>query len=86
MILKVNPLCKLIILLIIVTLLIAVINSMLFQPGKIRGVNFINILCSNLLPKSASSSFSLVTFWLCNFLAQKYWRKSLTLNVDEIDT
>jgi len=38
-------------------------------------VNFINILHKNFLYKSALRSFSLVTFWLCNFLAQKYWYK-----------
>jgi len=27
------------------------------------------------LCESASPNFSQVTFWLCNFLAQKYWRK-----------
>ncbi len=29
--------------------------------------------------------FYLVTVWLWNFLAQKYWRKSCSLNVDKID-
>jgi len=33
-------------------------------------VNFINILFTNFLYKSASCSFSLVTIWLCN------WRKA----------
>jgi hypothetical protein len=32
------------------------------------------------------SSFPLVTFWLRNFLAPKYWQKKLVLNVVEIDT
>ncbi len=35
------------------------------------GVNFINILSTNFLYLSALSSFSLVTLWLWNFLAQK---------------
>jgi len=35
------------------------------------GLNFINILRMNFLHESASHSFSLVKFWLCNFLAQK---------------
>ncbi len=41
------------------------------------GVDFINIWRSNFLYKSASRSLSLVTFWLCNFLAQKYQSKRL---------
>jgi len=41
------------------------------------GVNFINILLENFLYKRASNSFSLVTFWLCNFLAQKALVKML---------
>jgi hypothetical protein len=40
------------------------------EKDRREGVNFINILRSNFLYESASSSFSLVTFWLCNFLAQ----------------
>jgi len=39
-------------------------------------VNFINILPANFLYKSALGSFFLVTVWLCNFLAQKYWQKA----------
>jgi len=35
--------------------------------------NFINILCANFLNESALR-FSLVAFWLCNFLEQKYWK------------
>ncbi len=49
------------------------------------GVNFINILCANFLYESALRSFSLVTFWLCIFLALKYCRKRREYNVDEID-
>jgi len=30
-------------------------------------------------------NFSLVTVWLCNYLAQEYQRKSCSKNVDEID-
>jgi len=45
---------------------------------------------ANFLYESALRSFSLVTFWLCNFLAQKYWLKNIgtkdAKNVDEIDT
>jgi len=45
---------------------------------KLPEVNFINILLENFLYKNAClHSFSLVTFWLCNFLAQNYWCKSL---------
>jgi len=40
-------------------------------------VNFIKILWDNFLYESALHSFSLVTFWLCNFLAQKYWCKNI---------
>ncbi len=35
--------------------------------------------------ESASYSFSLLKFWLWNFLAQKYWHKGHAQNVDEID-
>jgi hypothetical protein len=38
---------------------------------KKLGVNFINILHTNFLYKSALCSFSPVKFWLCNFLVQK---------------
>jgi len=41
------------------------------DPGRSRGspvVNFINILLENLLNECASPSFSLVTFWLCDFV------------------
>jgi len=41
----------------------------------IPGFNFINILRMNFSYKSALHSFSLVTFWLCNFLTQKHWCK-----------
>jgi len=34
-------------------------------------VNFINILFDNFSYKSAMHSFSLVTFWLCNFLVHR---------------
>jgi len=40
------------------------------------GVNFINILRPLFLYESILGSFSLVTVWLWNFLAKKYWRKS----------
>jgi len=30
-------------------------------------------------------SFSQVTVWLCTFLAQEYWHKICSKNVDEID-
>jgi len=40
------------------------------------GVNFINILHAPFSYKSALHSFSIITVWLCNFLAQEYWRKS----------
>jgi hypothetical protein len=39
---------------------------------KKQGVNFINILRAHYSYKSALHNFSLVTFWLCNFLAQTY--------------
>ncbi len=39
-------------------------------------VNSINILHTNFLYESASTSFSLVTFWLRDFLAKGYWQKS----------
>jgi len=44
---------------------------------KLTGVNFINILCSPFLYKSASRSFSLVMFWLW----QKYSKCFHTINV-----
>jgi len=40
------------------------------------GVNFISILGAPFLYKSLLRSFSLVRFWLCNFMAQKFCRKS----------
>jgi hypothetical protein len=48
-------------------------------------VNFINILLEPFLYESVLRLFSLVTGWLCNFLAQKYWHKSCSYNVDEIN-
>jgi len=39
-------------------------------------VNFINILLATFLHKSVWLSFSLITVWLCNFLAKEYGRKS----------
>jgi hypothetical protein len=36
------------------------------------GVNFIKILCKPVLYKSVLHSFSLVTVWLCIFLAKEY--------------
>jgi len=42
------------------------------RPGSISSTFYTKIF----LYKSALHSFSLVTFWLCIFLAQKYWRKS----------
>ncbi len=47
----------------------------LFQQQS-QGVNFINILLSTFLYKSVLRSFSLITVWLCNFLAQEYQEKS----------
>jgi len=41
----------------------------------LTGVKFLNILCANFLCKSALRSFILVTFQLCNYLVEKYWRK-----------
>ncbi len=38
-----------------------------------------------LLYESALQSFSLITVWLCIFLAQKYWHKNSSKDVDEID-
>jgi len=40
------------------------------------GVNFINILCKLFSYKRALLSFSLITVWLCDFLAKEYQRKS----------
>jgi len=40
-------------------------------------IQFYQHLLTNFLYESVLRSFSLVTFWLCNFLAQKYWRKML---------
>jgi len=40
------------------------------------GVNFINIIQVHFLYKSILHSFSLVTVWLCNFLATEYRCKS----------
>jgi hypothetical protein len=50
------------------------------------GADFINILRESFSYKSALSSFSLVTVWLCNFLAKGYRQKNLEHNVDEINT
>jgi len=53
---------------------------------KIRTIdNFVNILRAPFLYISLLHSFSIVTVWLLNFLAQKYWGKSYPLNDDEID-
>ncbi len=41
-------------------------------------VNFINKLWAHFSYESALRSFSLVTFWLCIFLSQNYWRKRCT--------
>jgi len=40
-------------------------------------VNFINILRPHFSYESASSSFSLVTAWLCDLLAKGYQQKKL---------
>ncbi len=50
---------------------------MKFTIGRSSGLNSISSsFCARVfLYESALCSFSLVTFWLCNFLAQKYWRK-----------
>jgi len=48
--------------------------------------NLINILPKTFSYKSIFCSFSLLTVWLCNFLAQEYGCKSCLLNVDEIDS
>jgi len=48
----------------------------------------INILLARFLYESASRSFSLVTFWHCNFLAKNIAEKGMrkrAQNVDEID-
>ena len=47
--------------------------------------NIINFLQAGFLYKRAVRSFSLITVWFCNFLAQEYWRKSWSENVGEID-
>jgi hypothetical protein len=52
-----------------------------YQSGQRRGStkqgdNFINILLSTFSYELVLRSFSLVTVWLCNVLAQKYRRKS----------
>ncbi len=45
-----------------------------------------HFMSSFLWTKIILLSFSLITVWLCNFLAKEYWRKSCSKNVDEIDT
>jgi hypothetical protein len=45
------------------------------RKEKLPGVNFINILRSIFLYKSTLRSFSLITIWLCNFLAKGYVQK-----------
>jgi hypothetical protein len=55
-----------------------------FRVPRRPGVNFINTWHLHFSYKSERSSFFLVTFWLCNFLAPKYWQKKCALNVDEI--
>ncbi len=44
---------------------------------SLSGVDFINILRTRFSYKNALRSFSLVMFWLYNFLAKKYWQKKL---------
>ncbi len=50
-----------------------------------EGVDFINILCAPFLYKNALSSFSQITVWPSNFLANKYLCKSCLQNGDEIE-
>ncbi len=40
-----------------------------------KGVNFTIILCAPFSYKSVLCSFSLVTVWLCDFLAKEYQHK-----------
>ena len=40
------------------------------------GVNFITILCTIFSYKRALHSLSLITIWLCNFLAEEYVEKA----------
>jgi len=49
-------------------------------------VNFINILSSKFYVQKCFAQLSLVTFWLCNFLAQNIGAKVVRKIVDEIDT
>jgi hypothetical protein len=44
------------------------VMSMKSKSNGLTGVNFINILSANFLYKSVLRSFTLITFWLCNFL------------------
>jgi len=49
------------------------------------GDNFTNILRSDLVVNNFLRSFSLLTVWLCNFLAEEYWHKSCLENIGEND-
>ncbi len=44
--------------------------------GHPRGVNFTNLLWTAFLNVIALQNLSLITSWLCNFLARGNWRKS----------
>jgi len=48
-----------------------------FESSPTLGVNVINILCSIFLYKSASRSFSLVTYWLHNFCCKNICAKGV---------
>ncbi len=50
------------------------------------GVNFTNILRAAFSHENFLNSFSVLTIWVCNFLAKGFWRKSCSYNVGEIDT
>jgi len=47
-----------------------------FGYGDRPGVNFINILSAPFSNISIFQRFSLITVWICNFLAKEYWNKS----------
>ena len=59
-------------------------TTTLATPSR-AGFNFNNILHAAFSYESVCTAFSLVTVWLCNFLVPKYWHKSCSKNVDEID-
>jgi hypothetical protein len=47
-----------------------------FKLNPTPGVNFTNILQAAFSYESFLCSFYVLTIWVCNFLAEGFWRKS----------